>query len=172
MPEAAIIEDQQTGFFFNENDIDDLSLKIDLWFSKFDFNLTRAERRRIIDEKYNPEYQIKVIQKAIDEKISDTKRIYINLSNISTGGSIQVAMSFIEHFVKSEINPKFYFLFSRKLYVEINNSHLAPYLNQLSYKITSKRSLFFYFTKLCNQKKYLLYLAHYIVLNYHLEEIG
>ena len=68
MPEAAIIEDQQTGFFFNENDIDDLSLKIDLWFSKFDFNLTRAERRRIIDEKYNPEYQIKVIQEAIDEK--------------------------------------------------------------------------------------------------------
>ena len=26
------------------------------------------ERRRIIDEKYNPEYQIKVIQEAIDEK--------------------------------------------------------------------------------------------------------
>ena len=67
MPEAAIIEDQQTGFFFNENDIDDLSLKIDFGLSKFDFNLTRAERRRIIDEKYNPEYQIKVIQEAIDK---------------------------------------------------------------------------------------------------------
>ena len=26
------------------------------------------ERRRIIDEKYNPGYQIKVIQKALDEK--------------------------------------------------------------------------------------------------------
>ena len=57
MPEAAIIEDQKTGFFFNENDSDDLSLNIDLWFSKFDINLTQAERRRIIDEKYNPEYQ-------------------------------------------------------------------------------------------------------------------
>lgn len=68
MPESAIIRDQQTGFFFNENDIDDLSLNIDLWFSKFDINLTRAERRRIIDEKYNPGYQIKVIQKALDEK--------------------------------------------------------------------------------------------------------
>ena len=79
-------------------------------------------------------------------KNSHSKRIYINLSNISTGGSIQVAMSFIEHFVKSKINLKFYFLFSRKLYVEINNSHLAPYLDQLSYKIISKRSLFFYFT--------------------------
>ena len=106
-----LAEDQQTGFFFNENDIDDLSLNIDLWFSKFDFNLTRSERRRIIDEKYNPEYQIKVIQKKQLMKNNDTKRIYINLSNISTGGSIQVAMSFIEHFVKSEINPKFYFYF-------------------------------------------------------------
>ena len=90
-------------------------------------------------------------------KNSDTKRIYINLSNISTGGSIQVAMSFIEHFVKSEINPKFYFLFSRKLYVEINNSHLAPYLNQLSYKITSKRSLFFYFTIMQPKKIFTLF---------------
>jgi len=66
MPEAAIIEDQKTGFFFNENDSDDLSLNIDLWFSKFDINLTQSERRRIIDEKYNPEYQIKVMQKALD----------------------------------------------------------------------------------------------------------
>ena len=68
MPEAAIIEDQKTGFFFNENDSDDLSIKIDLWFSKFNINLTRAERRRIIDEKYNPEFQIKEIQKALDVK--------------------------------------------------------------------------------------------------------
>ena len=66
MPEAAIIENQKTGFFFNENDSDDLSLNIDLWFSKFSTKLTQAERRRIIDEKYNPEYQIKVIQKALD----------------------------------------------------------------------------------------------------------
>lgn len=68
MPEAAIIEDQKTGFFFNENDSDDLSIKIDLWFYKFNINLTRAERRRIIDEKYNPEFQIKEIQKALDVK--------------------------------------------------------------------------------------------------------
>ena len=68
MPEAAIIEDKKTGFFFNENDSDDLSIKIDLWFYKFNINLTRAERRRIIDEKYNPEFQIKEIQKALDVK--------------------------------------------------------------------------------------------------------
>ena len=67
MPEAGIIENTKTGFFFRENDSDDLSLNIDLWFSKFNINLTRAERRRIIDEKYNPEFQIKEIQKAIDE---------------------------------------------------------------------------------------------------------
>ena len=66
MPEAAIIEDQKTGFFFNENDLDDLSLNINMWFSKFDINLTQAERRKIIDDKYNPEYQNKLIQKAID----------------------------------------------------------------------------------------------------------
>ena len=66
MPEAAIIEDKMTGFFFNENDSDDLSLKIDLWFSKFNSNTTKAIRRRFIDEKYNPEYQLKVILEALD----------------------------------------------------------------------------------------------------------
>lgn len=65
MPEVAVIEDEKTGFFFKENDSKDLSLKIDLWFSEFNIKFTRAERRRIIDEKYNPEYQIKVIQKAL-----------------------------------------------------------------------------------------------------------
>lgn len=87
----------------------------------------------------------------------DSKRIYINLSNISTGGSIQVAMSFIENFVESEINAKFYFLFSRKLYNELNNSHLAPYLNQLNYKITSKLSLFFYFSIIQPKKIFTLF---------------
>lgn len=67
MPEAAIIEDERTGFFFNENDSDDLSLKIDLWFSKFNLNLNRAERRVMIDEKYNSEYQIKEILKALNK---------------------------------------------------------------------------------------------------------
>lgn len=67
MPEAAIIEDKMTGFFFNENDSDDLSFKIELWFSKFSINLNRAERRRAIDEKYNSKYQIKEIQKALNK---------------------------------------------------------------------------------------------------------
>ena len=67
MPEAAIIEDKMTGFFFNEDDSEDLSLKIDLWFSKFNINLNRAERRRIINEKYNSKYQIKEILKALNK---------------------------------------------------------------------------------------------------------
>ena len=67
MPEAAIIEDERTGFFFKENDSDDLSLKIDLWFSKFNLNLNRAERRVMIDEKYNSKYQIKEILKALNK---------------------------------------------------------------------------------------------------------
>ena len=66
MPEAAIIEVKKTGFFFNENDSDDLSFNIELWFSKFSFNTTRLERRGIIDEKYNPEYQVKIILEALD----------------------------------------------------------------------------------------------------------
>ena len=66
MPEAAIIEDQKTGFFFNENDSDDLSFNIELWFSKFNVNTTPVERRGIIDEKYNPEYQVKIILEALE----------------------------------------------------------------------------------------------------------
>ena len=90
-------------------------------------------------------------------KNSDTKRIYINLSNISTGGAIQVAMSFIDHVVYSDNNHNFYFLFSRRLYKEIKKSHLAPFLNQLSYRIISKRNLFFYFTILQPKKIFTLF---------------
>ena len=67
MPEAAIIENKKTGFFFKENDSSDLSLKIDMWFSKFYRSLTRAEIRGIIDKKYNPDFQIKVIQRALQD---------------------------------------------------------------------------------------------------------
>ena len=48
-------------------------------------------------------------------KNSHSKRIYINLSNISTGGSIQVAMSFIEHFVKSKSILSFTFIFTKTI---------------------------------------------------------
>ncbi len=66
MPEAAVVEDQITGFFFSENDSDNLSFKIEQWFSKYNNRRTKAQRRRIIDEKYNPEYQFKIILEALD----------------------------------------------------------------------------------------------------------
>ena len=90
-------------------------------------------------------------------KNKDIKRIYINLSNISTGGAVQVAMSFIDHVICSEINHDFYFLFSKRLYKEINKSHLAPFLNKLNYKIISRRSLFFYFTIMQPKKIFTLF---------------
>ena len=65
MPEAAVVEDQITGFLFNENDINNLSFKIEQWFSKFNNKTTKAQRRKIIDEKYNPEYQFKIISEAL-----------------------------------------------------------------------------------------------------------
>lgn len=65
MPEAAVVEDQITGFLFNENDINNLSFKIEQWFSKFNNKITKAQRRKIIDEKYNPEYQFKIISEAL-----------------------------------------------------------------------------------------------------------
>jgi len=96
-------------------------------------------------------------------KNEDTKRVYINLSNISTGGGIQVAMSFVDHVVNSKINHNFYFLFSKRLQNEINNSHLAPYLSRLSYRVVSKYIMFFYFTILQPKKIFTLFGPLYAV---------
>jgi len=90
-------------------------------------------------------------------KNKDRRRIYINLSNISTGGAIQVAMSFIDHVIYSKNNHNFYFLFSSRLHKEIQKSHLAPFLNKLSYRIISKRTLFFYFAILQPKKIFTLF---------------
>ena len=96
-------------------------------------------------------------------KNKDTERIYINLSNISKGGGIQVAMSFVDHVVNSKINHKFYFLFSKRLLNEINNSHLAPYLSKLSYCTVSKYIMFFYFSILQPKKIFTLFGPLYAV---------
>ena len=52
--------------FFNKNNIENLSFKIDQGFSKFNNKTTKAQRRKIIDERYNPEYQFKIILEALD----------------------------------------------------------------------------------------------------------
>ena len=88
---------------------------------------------------------------------SKKNRIYINLSNISTGGAIQVAMSFMDHIVFLEKNHNFYFFFSKRLHNEIKSSHLGPYLDQLTYQIISKYRLFFYFTIIQPKKIFTLF---------------
>ena len=88
---------------------------------------------------------------------SNKNRIYINLSNISTGGAIQVAMSFMDHIIFLEKNHNFYFFFSKRLHNEIKNSHLGPYLDQLTYQIISKHRLFFYFTIIQPKKIFTLF---------------
>ena len=100
-----------------------LNIKLNLIYKIYDYNLINRSMKN-----------------------NDTKRIYINLSNISKGWFIQVAMSFIDHFVNSDINHNFYFFIFKSAICEINNSHLAPYLNQISYKTVSKYSMFFYFS--------------------------
>lgn len=64
MPEFEVIEKGVTGDFFEENDIYDLSFKIEDWIDKHNENDLSLKEKcyRIIDEKYNPDYQLKVIK--------------------------------------------------------------------------------------------------------------
>ena len=67
MPEAEVIKEGITGFFFKENDI--LSLEralIDMINSKINF---KAECRRVIDSYYNPTYQVKILQSIMVNKL-------------------------------------------------------------------------------------------------------
>ena len=67
MPEAEVIKEGITGFFFKENDI--LSLEralIDIINSKIDF---KAECRRVIDSYYNPTYQVKILESVLLNKL-------------------------------------------------------------------------------------------------------
>ena len=67
MPEAEVIKEGITGFFFKENDI--LSLEralIDMINSKINF---KAECRRVIDSYYNPTYQVKILESIIVDKL-------------------------------------------------------------------------------------------------------
>lgn len=85
------------------------------------------------------------------------KPIYINLSNIRTGGSIQVAMSFIDHVLASEFKSNFYFLFSARLMKEMKKSHLASFLDQLRNRKINRLSLFFLISILQPKKIFTLF---------------
>lgn len=63
MPEFEAISDGNTGGFFKENDPYDLAIKITDWIliSENDKMKTRNEAYNIIDTKYNPHYQMEVL---------------------------------------------------------------------------------------------------------------
>ena len=67
MPEAGAIQDGYNGFFFKENDSEDLKKKIMDWFSNnYDRNLVRDRSIEIIHKYYNPHYQQSVFERIIN----------------------------------------------------------------------------------------------------------
>jgi len=67
MPEFEVIKPGVTGDFFIEDNIENLALKIHDWLNTFPNNndFLRKECYKIIDEKYNPDYQIELLTKII-----------------------------------------------------------------------------------------------------------
>ena len=67
MPEFEVIEDNVTGSFFNENSVENLTEKIKYWISKdtHERKATRTKCQLIIDEIYNPYYQIEIFKKTL-----------------------------------------------------------------------------------------------------------
>lgn len=67
MPEAGAIQDGYNGFFFKENDIEDLKKKINDWFSNnYDRDIVRNRSTEIIHKYYNPHYQQSVFERIIN----------------------------------------------------------------------------------------------------------
>ena len=63
MPEVESIIVNENGFLFKENDENDLANKILYWLNKK--KIKRENVRNIINEKYNPYYQKKIIDQLI-----------------------------------------------------------------------------------------------------------
>lgn len=69
MPEAEAVQEGFNGFFFKENDVNDLQLKIENWITIADREKMRENSREIIDKYYNPYYQQTVFERLFsDEK--------------------------------------------------------------------------------------------------------
>lgn len=70
MPEFESIQDGITGIFFKKDDINDIAQKIQMWFVN-NKELSREEIaqacHKVIDEKWNPHYQIKVIKNIMEK---------------------------------------------------------------------------------------------------------
>ena len=69
MPEFEVIEPGITGDFFEEDNVWDLTDKIINWISSDESKRerTRLAAYKIIDEKYNPHYQIEVLKGALNK---------------------------------------------------------------------------------------------------------
>lgn len=67
-PEAAAIENGYNGFFFKENNVDDLRIKIKNWVKNTDRDLVRERSYEIVDKYYNPYYQITVFEQLFSGK--------------------------------------------------------------------------------------------------------
>lgn len=63
-PEHEVIEENFNGFFFEEDSVISIENKINIWFSK-KFTYDKSKLRKIIDLKYNPNYQVNLIKKII-----------------------------------------------------------------------------------------------------------
>ena len=67
MPEVEAITAGKTGLFFKEDDSTDLSKKILDWLEKPDYDRAQIQRNcfEVIDQYYNPYYQVKVIENLV-----------------------------------------------------------------------------------------------------------
>lgn len=68
MPEFEAVINNRTGLFFIENDVEDLSNKIDTWHNYLNTNKTtvRSDAFQTIDNKYNPNNQIQLLKSLIN----------------------------------------------------------------------------------------------------------
>jgi glycosyltransferase involved in cell wall biosynthesis len=68
MPEFEAIEPGKTGFFFEQNNSDDMAEKIKTWFEKpISRDNVRQECYSVIDQKYNPYVQLETFKRGILE---------------------------------------------------------------------------------------------------------
>lgn len=69
-PEFEAIQENETGMFFEYNNVESLANKIEEWFeisSKQSREEIAEKCFKIIDEKYNPHYQIEVLKSVLDK---------------------------------------------------------------------------------------------------------
>lgn len=69
-PEFEAIDEGVSGAFFKEDNIEDMKSKIREWVKNHPrSNQTKIDKYRVVDEKYNPYSQIKIIKSYISNKI-------------------------------------------------------------------------------------------------------